>query len=130
MYDAADAFTQVTLGNSEDEDDTISNESYETDFSIESMPSLEPREEEDEDDESENKSSSQDEVIPPYLPEHDDDDPDVPIPIVDEGNDEEEVIADAGNIGKYHEAPPSSVNMVENDTVSILNNDEEPTPTQ
>ena len=124
MTDMADAYTQVPFNNSSREDDTSSIESYEND-TIESMPSLEPRVEEEDEDESVNKCTSQDEEIPLYLPEDDDNEPDVPIPIVDEGNEDEAVIADEGITNQNHEAPASSVDMLDNDTVSILNGHEE-----
>ena len=61
-----------------------------------------------------------------YLPGEDDNDPDVPIPIVEEALEEEEaVIAQEGYTNQDHEAPPSNVDMSDTETVSILDGDEE-----
>ena len=64
MADIADVYTRVPFNTSSGESETSSIESHETD-TLESMPSLEPREDEDDDDESPSKCTSQDEVFPP-----------------------------------------------------------------
>ena len=124
MVDVADAYTREPFHTSSDENETSSIESHETD-TIESMPSLEPRDEEDEDDESVSKYNSQDEECPLDLPEDEDNDPDVSIPIEDEANEEEVVIAQESYKNQDHEAPPSNLDMSDNETVSILIGDEE-----
>ena len=103
MADIADAYTQVPFNNSSGENETSSIESHETD-TIESMPSLEPREEEEDKDESVSTCNSQNEVFPLYLPEDEDNDPDVPIPIVDEAIEDEAVIAQEDITNQDHEA--------------------------
>ena len=120
LANAADAFTRSpteTRRASEQGDEDSDTETIET------MPSLEPRECDEENDESVSTINSTDEEVPSDLPSDDDtDEPDMPLLVTDPVENEEQ---DDALEQVAHDAPPSDVEVAEDDSVSILEGVEE-----
>ena len=108
IVDIADAYTRFP----HETNSTNLNEENEND-TVESMPSLEPRDDEEEEDDCVSTTETKEDVIPLNLPE-DDDDPEVPMPVTELAENEEEESHDP------YEAPPVDVDITESESISIL----------
>ena len=124
LVDIADEFTRfpTEARGTRDHNEPHADEQCDAE-TIESMPSLEPGEDEEEDDESVRTINSTDDDFPLNLPSDDDaDEPDMPLPVTDpmEDEDNDDVLE-----LRTHDAPPSDVEISEEESISILEGVEE-----
>ena len=98
MVDIADAYTRFP--NDASRNNCSNNSEHNEIDTVESMPSLEPRDDEEEENENVSTIDTNEDSFPLNLPDDDDDDPEVPMPVIEQAENEEEEGQDP------YEAPP------------------------